>query len=119
MTEASAEPNEEKVHNPYEPEYTVGADETLDLALPEKLDVIALLELVGKYLNLNYVYDETQLKTMSVNLKVQGPIKVRELYPLVESVLKFTGLVMSRKGNLVTIVKLENVLEIDPALIEY
>ena len=73
---------------------------------------------MGKYLNLNYVYDESKLKNMSVNLKVQGPIKVRELYPLAESVLKFTGLAMSRKGNLVTIVPIADTLEIDPALIE-
>jgi general secretion pathway protein D len=117
-TALAIEPNsEEKVRNPYEPIYTVDANETLELSLPEKLDVISLLDLVGKYLNLNYVYDEAKLKTMSVNLKVQGPIKVRELYPLAESVLKFTGLVMTRKGNLVTIVPLDSVLEIDPALI--
>ena len=117
-TAASAEPNkEEKVRNPYEPEYAVNADETLELALPEKLDVISLLELVGKYLNLNYVYDEKKIKGMEVNLKVQGPIKVRELYPLVESVLRFTGLAMTRKGNLVTIVPIADTLDIDPALI--
>jgi general secretion pathway protein D len=116
---ASAEPNnEEKVQNQYEPIYAADANETLDLALPEKLDVIQLLDLIGKYLNLNYVYDESKIKNMSVNLKVQGPIKVRDLYPLAESVLKFTGLAMSRKGNLVTIVPLDSILEIDPALIE-
>ena len=112
----STEPNE-KVRNPYEPEYAISADETLELALPEKLDVISLLELVGKYLNLNYVYDPKLVQGKEVYLKVQGPIKVRDLYPLAESVLKFTNLVMSRKGNLVTIVPLENALEIDPALI--
>jgi type II secretory pathway component GspD/PulD (secretin) len=117
-TEASTEPNEEKVRNPYEPEYAANADETLDLALPEKLDVISLLELVGKYLNLNYVYDESKIKNMAVNLKVQGPIKVRDLYPLVESVLRFTGLAMTRKGNLVTVVPIADTLDIDPALIE-
>ncbi|MGD1042423.1 MAG: secretin N-terminal domain-containing protein [Sedimentisphaerales bacterium] len=117
-TAISTEPNEEKVRNPYEPEYAVNADETLELALPEKLDVISLLELVGKYLNLNYVYDEKKVKGMEVNLKVQGPIKVRELYPLVESVLRFTGLAMTRKGNLVTIVPIADTLDIDPALIE-
>jgi general secretion pathway protein D len=117
-TVAPTEPNkEEKVRSPYEPEYAVSADETLELALPEKLDVISLLELVGKYLNLNYVYDPKLVQGKEVYLKVQGPIKVRDLYPLAESVLKFTNLVMSRKGNLVTIVPLENALEIDPALI--
>ncbi len=114
----STEPNkEEKVRNPYEPIYTVDANETLELALPEKLDVISLLDLVGKYLNLNYVYDPKLVQGKEVYLKIQGPIKVRELYPMAESVLKFTGLVMTRKGNLVTIVPLDSALEIDPALI--
>lgn len=118
-TATSAEPNkEDKIRNPYEPEYTVNADETLELALPDKLDVIQLLDLVGKYLNLNYVYDTKLVQGKEVYLKVQGPIKVRDLYPLAESVLKFTNLVMSRKGNLVTIVPLDSILEIDPALIE-
>ena len=116
-TAASAEPNE-KVQNQYEPIYAVNADETLELALPDKLDVIQLLDLVGKYLNLNYVYDTKLVQGKEVYLKVQGPIKVRDLYPLAESVLKFTGLVMSRKGNLVTIVPITDILEIDPALIE-
>jgi type II secretory pathway component GspD/PulD (secretin) len=117
-TAASAEPNnEEPVQNQYEPIYTADANETLDLALPEKLKVIDLLDLIGKYLNLNYVYDESKIKTMEVSLKVQGPIKVRDLYPLAESVLKFTGLAMARKGNLVTIVPIADTLEIDPTLI--
>ena len=117
-TATSTEPHKDDTNNQYEPEYSVNADEKLELALPEKLDVIQLLDLIGKYLNLNYVYNEADLKNISVNLKVQGPIKVRELYPMAESVLKFTNLVMSRKGNLVTIVKVDNVMEIDPALID-
>ncbi len=112
-----AEPNiQEK--NQYDPEYSVNADETVELQLPEKLKVIELLDLIGKYLNLNYVYDETKLKALEVNLKVQGPIKIKELYPLAESVLKFTKLVMTRKGNLVTIMPMDDILEIDPALID-
>ena len=104
----------------YEPEATnlVDTNETLELALPEKLEVIQLLDLVGKYLNLNYVYDPKQLQGKEVYLKVQGPVKVKELYPLAESVLKFTGLVMSRKGNLVTIVPIDGALDIDPTLID-
>ena len=102
----------------YEPKAVPEANETLELALPEKLEVIQLLDLVGKYLNLNYVYDPKQLQGKEVYLKVQGPIKVKELYPLAESVLKFTGLVMSRKENLVTIVPVEGALDIDPALID-
>ena len=102
----------------YAPEAVPNADETLELVLPEKLDILQLLDLVGKYLNLNYVYSPQTIQGKEVNLKVQGPIKVKELYPLVESILKFTGLAMTRKGNLVTIVPLEGALDADPVLIE-
>jgi general secretion pathway protein D len=88
-------------------------DELLELNLPEKLEIIALIDLVGKYLNLNYLYDETKV-TGSVTIKVQGKLKVRELYDLLESVLKFRGFVMSRKGNLVTITPVAEALDQDP-----
>ncbi|MCJ7730634.1 MAG: hypothetical protein MUO27_12290, partial [Sedimentisphaerales bacterium] len=113
------ETQDERARRSYEPQTMPNADETLELTLPEKLDIISLLDLVGKYLNLNYVYTSQTLQGRpEINLKVQGPIKVRELYPHVESVLKFTGLAMTRKGNLVTIVPLETALDIDPALIQ-
>ena len=92
-------------------------DEVLELNLPEKLDIVALIELVGKYLNLNYLYDEAKV-TGSVTIKVQGRLKVRELYDLLESVLKFRGFVMSRKGKLVTIAPAAEVLEQDPTFVE-
>jgi type II secretory pathway component GspD/PulD (secretin) len=88
----------------------------LELDLPEKLNIIELLDLMGKYLHLDYLYDEKALAGKEVSLRFQGPIKVRDLYPLVESVLKFRGFVMTRKGNLVTIVPTEEALNIDPAL---
>jgi type II secretory pathway component GspD/PulD (secretin) len=115
---AAAETNRPEPTNPYEPQVVPNAEETLELALPEKLEIIPLLDLVGKYLNLNYVYNPQQLQGKEVYLKLQGPVKVSELYPLVESVLKFTGLAMTRKGNLVTIVPLADALEADPMLIE-
>ncbi|MFH1370135.1 MAG: secretin N-terminal domain-containing protein [Planctomycetota bacterium] len=115
---AAAETNKPEPTNPYEPQVVPNADEMLDLALPEKLEIIPFLDLVGKYLNLNYVYDPQQLLNKpQVHLKVQGPVKVSELYPLAESVLKFSNLAMMRKGNLVTIVSLENALDYDPVLI--
>jgi general secretion pathway protein D len=88
-------------------------EELLTLDLPEKIEVVALIDLVGKYLNLNYLYDETKV-TGSVTIKVQDRLKVRELYDLLESVLKFRGFVMSRKGNLVTIVPMAEALDQDP-----
>jgi type II secretory pathway component GspD/PulD (secretin) len=87
----------------------------LELDLPAKLNIIDLVDLVGKYLQLDYMYDDTQVRG-EVSLKLQGPIKVKDLYPLLESVLKFRGFVMTRKGNLVTIVPAADALGIDPAL---
>lgn len=126
--EQQAEPNEttddgraakdEKTRRTYEPLVIPNANETLELELPEKIQIVPLLDLMGKYLNLNYVYDEKKLIGMEVNLKVQGKIKVGELYPLVESVLKFTGLAMTRKGNLVTIIPIAEAMEIDPIWID-
>ena len=101
---------------PYEPKPVSTGEEMLELDLPEKLNIIDLLDLVGKYLHLDYMYDETVLVGKEVSLRLQGPIKVRDLYPLVESVLRFRGFVMTRKGNLVTIVPAEEALNIDPAL---
>jgi type II secretory pathway component GspD/PulD (secretin) len=100
----------------YEPEYTPLAEEELELDLPEVLNLIDLLDLVGKYLHLDYMYNVADLKGKRVSLKVQGPIKVKELYPMLESVMKFTGFVMSRKDNFVTIVPATRMMEIDPTL---
>jgi type II secretory pathway component GspD/PulD (secretin) len=93
------------------------ANEVLELNLPEQLDIVTLIDLVGKYLNLNYLYDSTKVAG-TVNIKVQGRIHVGELYTLLESVLKFKNLSMSRKGNLVTIVPLTEVLDQDPVLVD-
>jgi len=114
--EANAAPSP-AVGKSYQPEAITGTDETIQLDLPEKLNIIDLLDLVGKYLHLDYVYDATEVAGKEVSLRVQGPIKVKELYPLMESVLKFKGFVTSRRGNLVTITTKEKALEIDPALV--
>ncbi len=90
-------------------------DEQLELDLPEKVDIISLLDLVGKYLNIDYLYDPIKIRG-DVTLKVQGPLKVKDLYALLESVLKFKGFAMSRKGNLVTIVPISEALNTDPTL---
>ena len=101
----------------YVPQPLDFGNEMLELDLPEKLNVVDLFDLVGKYLHLDYMYDATKVKG-EVALKVQGPIKVKDLYPLLESVLKFRGFVMARKGNLVTIVPAAEALNIDPALLD-
>lgn len=107
---------EDAVAASYAPEYTPLAEEELELDLPESLNLIDLLDLVGKYLRLDYMYNVADLKGRQVSLKVQGPIKVKELYPMLESVMKFTGFVMSRKDNFVTIVPAARMMEIDPTL---
>jgi general secretion pathway protein D len=88
----------------------------LTLTLPEKVEILSLLELVGKQLGLNYIYDPKEIKG-EIMLKVHdGKIKVKDTYALLESVLKFRGLVMTRRGNLVTIVPGAKALEFDPVL---
>jgi len=74
--------------------------------MPPKINIIDLLDLVGKYLNLDYMYDPADITGLKgeVTLVLQGPIKIKELYPLAESVLRFKGYVMTRRGNLITIV---------------
>jgi type II secretory pathway component GspD/PulD (secretin) len=103
----------------YDPVPTGDSNELLELDLPETLKLIDLLDLVGKYLHLDYLYDAGTLQNQVVNLKVQGPIKVRDLYPLLESVLRFRGFVMTRKGNLVTVALAANIMDYDPALVDH
>jgi type II secretory pathway component GspD/PulD (secretin) len=106
----------------YEPGPIANGDKTLKLDLPEKFDITLLLGLVGPYLNLDFMYDPAKVKgevTLMLQGKLQGPIKVRDLYPMLESVLKFKGFVMTRhKGNLVTVVPMAEALEINPALVD-
>jgi len=109
------------VIRPYEPEPIPNGDDTLKLDLPEKVDIVLLLGLVGEYLGLDFMYDPAKIKgdvTLKLKGKYQGPIKVKDLYPLLESVLKFRGFVMARRGNLVTVVAKEEANDIDPALLK-
>jgi type II secretory pathway component GspD/PulD (secretin) len=104
---------------PYEPEPLPNGDEILNLNLPEKLDLISLITLVGEYLKLDYMYDPAMVKgdvTLKLQGKLRGAMRVKDLYPLLESVMKFKGFVMTRKGNLVTIVPMAQMLENDPTL---
>ena len=106
------------------PESVPDGDQIVNLALAdfEKLTVVQFLGLVGPYLQLDFMYDPKMLVgeiTISPNGKWRGPIKVKDLYPMLEDVLKFKNLVMTRsKGNLVTIVPVADALTIDPALLD-
>lgn len=74
--------------------------------LPQEVELENLVDLVGKQLGLNYMYDQQILKNQKVFLKInEGKIKVKDLYGLLESVLRFRGFVMTRRDNLVTIIK--------------
>ena len=107
----------------YEVETLNDEDVSLVLNLPEELELTLLLDLAAEYLHLDYVYDLPKLKGQMVTLKLrgklQGEITVKELYPLLESILKFKGFAMTRhEGNLVTVVPVEEVLEVDPMLMD-
>ncbi len=105
----------------YTPLSALADDRIVDLTLPERLPVIQLLDLVGKYMNLDYVYDPAKITgevTLKLNGDLRGSMRVRDLYLLLESVLKFQNLVMTRhKGNIVTIVPASEALDIDPGLV--
>ncbi|MBW7991110.1 MAG: hypothetical protein FVQ84_13995 [Planctomycetes bacterium] len=104
---------------PYESESISNGEDTLQLALPEKLSIGDFLGFVGEHLNLNYLYDETKVKgniTFKVHGKNRGPIKLKELYPLLEQVMQLHGFVMTRRGNVVTVVPAAEAQTIDPEL---
>jgi len=108
----------------YEPAPVINGEEIVNLALADydQLSIVEFLGLVGPYLQLDFMYDPKLLVgevTISPNGKFRGPIKIKDLYPLLESVLKFKGFAMTRgKGNLVTIVPEANAFDIDPVLLE-
>ena len=101
----------------YTPKPAPDADDELMIELPEKLPITTLIELVGKYLHLDYMYDPAKIKG-EVMIKIQKEgLKISELYPTLESVLKFKSFVMTRKDNLVLIVPKEEAWNIDPEIL--
>ena len=108
----------------YELPELANGEQVVNLALADrqKLTVLEFLGMVGPYLQLDFLYDEkdvTQEVSINPHGKFRGPIKVKELYPLLEDVLKFKNLAMTRgKGNLVTIAPVDKALEIDPAFLD-
>jgi type II secretory pathway component GspD/PulD (secretin) len=116
-------PEPAPVEAAYELALLANADDVLKLDLPDRLEMIDLLDLAAKYLNLDCMYEPEKLQGQSITLrlhgKLQGDIRVKDLYPLLESVLKFKGFAMTRhKGNLVTIVPAADALDVDPALVD-
>lgn len=89
----------------------------LTITLPVEVEVEDLVELVGKQLGLNYMYDPAILRNQKVMLKVHdGTIRIKDLYSLLESVLRFRGFVMTRRDRLVTIARTQDVANVDPVL---
>ena len=97
-----------------------GGEQIVNLALADrqKLTVTDLLSLIGPYMELDFLYEDKDVQqeiTINPHGKFAGPIKVKDLYPLLESLLKLKNLAMTRgKGNLVTIALVGNALDIDP-----
>ncbi len=84
--------------------------------------MIQLLDLVGEYLQLDYLYDPEKIKgqvvTLKLHGKLQGQVRVRDLYLLLESVLKFKGFAMTcHEGSLVIIVPATDALKANPDFI--
>ncbi len=105
------------------PPALANADSIVKLDLPPQLEMVQLLDLVGEYLQLDYLYDPEKLKGQTVSLKLhgklQGEVCVRDLYLLLESVLKFKGLAMTcSTGNLVTVVPATDALKANPDLVD-
>jgi len=106
----------------YGPGQFSNGEELIDLTLPPTVPVIQLLDLVGKYLNLSYLYDPAKVTgevTLKLNGGLSGKMKVKDLYQLLESVLQFKNLVMTRhKGNIVKIVPVTEFTSLDPDLVD-
>ena len=98
-------------------------EDIIDLDFPETMTLMQLLDLAGEYLDLDCVYDSDTIGNQCFNLKLhgslEGEMKVKDLYILLETVLKFNDLAMIRRGKkLVTIVPVGKVLDVDPKFID-
>ncbi len=121
---ASADPDQSKIQTAEtvqtEPQINSQlAEKELDtvIDLPQEVELESLVDLVGKQLGLNYMYDPAILKNQKVQLKLHGgKIKVKETYALLESVLRFKGFIMTRRDKLVTIMRQADIAKADPVL---
>ncbi len=98
-------------------------DDILELSLPERINLVQFIDLVSGYLRLDCIYDADkiadQVVTLKLHSKLQSEIRVKDLYVLLETILRFKGLAMTRhEGSLVTIVPVAEALEGDPDLID-
>ncbi|MEN6332973.1 MAG: secretin N-terminal domain-containing protein, partial [Phycisphaerales bacterium] len=120
---ASQPPAKPAAKQSYDLAPLANGDDVLQLDLPDQVEVIQLLDLAAEYLHIDYMYEPEKIRGQTISLrlhgKLQGDIRVKDLYPLLESVLKFKGFAMTRhKDNIVTIVPTANALEADPTLVD-
>ncbi|MHC4498465.1 MAG: secretin N-terminal domain-containing protein, partial [Planctomycetota bacterium] len=104
----------------YEPEPLANGEDIIQLDLPEKLTMIEFLDFMGENLQLDYLYNPAEVKgdvTLRLRGQLRGPIKVKNLYPLLQSVLQFNDFVMVRDRNLVTIRKKASADILNPPLV--
>ncbi len=118
---AEAKPSSLSPTSVYEPAAIPdGEDYLIDLRMPDRLPVIDLLDLVGKHLNLSYLYDPaivTGEVTLKLNGTLKGQVKKKDLYPLLEAALQDKDLIMTRhKGNIIRILRKADALKGDPEL---
>lgn len=98
-------------------------DDVLELTLPEKIELTQLLDLAGQYLGLDCIYEAEKIGNQTITLrlhsKMRSEMRVKDLYSLLGTILKFKGLVMTRlEGNLVSIVPAAEAMEIDPEFVD-
>ncbi len=98
-------------------------EDVLTMTLPETITLIQLLDLVGKHVGLDYVYDPKEIPNQPVALKLHGELrgemKVKHLYALMETVLDFMGLAMIRQQeNFMAVVPIDKALQTQPRFVE-
>jgi len=98
-------------------------DDIIELSLPETIDLAQLLDLVSEYLHLDCIYDPEEIKghvvTLKLRSRLRSELRVKDLYSLLETVLKSEGFAMTRQeGNLVSIVPAIEALDVDPEFVD-
>ncbi len=101
----------------------INGDDVLELSLPERIELVQLIDLVGEYLHLDCIYEPEKIRdhvvVLKLHSKLQSELRVKDLYSLLETVLKSKGFVMTRQeGNLVTIVPAVDALTADPEFVD-
>ncbi|HUT28479.1 MAG TPA: secretin N-terminal domain-containing protein [Sedimentisphaerales bacterium] len=105
---------------PGEPKPPAEGDEVLKVVLPETLPIVDFMNFVGQYLKLDYLYDPKELVgnvTFAINGRQRGEIMVKDLYPMLQSVMQFYGFVMTRNNNLVIIRPKEKIDSVNTTIV--